>query len=106
MAPALFKSRRSPNPVDETAKVAEAVFAYYEAGRRPATTPLVVRHESAYDSVDREVEVGRDADEVIAADEPSGLDEAIMTASGQTLDELAEELEALIDSIRYGTDRA
>jgi hypothetical protein len=86
--------------------VAEAVFAYYEAGRRPATTPLLIRHDSVYDSVDREVEVERPADEVVTADEPSTLDEAIMTASGQTLDDLAEELEALIDSIRYGTDSA
>jgi hypothetical protein len=101
MAPALFKSRRSPAPVEETARVAQAVSAYYEAGRRPATTPLVTRDDVA--DVDPPVD---EQNAVIDTHEPSGLDEEIVTASGQTLEELADELEALIDSIRYGTDPA
>jgi hypothetical protein len=97
MAPSLFKSRRSAAPSDETARVVEAVWAYYEAGRRPAGTQfaaLPVEEPEAYET------------QVSGGPEPGDILESMVTARGQTLSELAEELEALIESIRYGDDAA
>ena len=77
--------------------MAEAVSAYYEAGRRPADSQFAV--QDAPEVVEPAVE-----QEAVEAEAPSDLSEAVVTASGQSLEELAEELEALIDSIRYGSD--
>jgi hypothetical protein len=85
MVPGLFKSRRAPAPPTETARVVEAVWAYYEAGRRPATTPVAAFVEPELPSHQAE----------------NGPDEPAVTAGGQSLSELADELEALIESIRY-----
>jgi hypothetical protein len=86
MVSGLFKSRRSPAPTNETAKVVEAVWAYYEAGRRPTTTRVAALEEP----------------ELTSHQAGNGPDEPAMTAGGQSLSELADELEALIESIRYG----
>lgn len=86
MIPGLFKSRRTPAPQPETAKVVEAVWAYYEAGRRPATTPIAAFVEP----------------ELPSHQTANGPDEPAVTEGGQSLSELADELEALIESIRYG----
>jgi hypothetical protein len=88
MGSVLFKSRRSTTPAEETARVVEAVSAYYEAGRRPAS------HETAFESIEDYSDSGT----------TSEAEQAIVTASGQSLEELADELEALIDSIRYGSE--
>ena len=66
----------------------EAVSAYYEAGRRPAS------HEFAVVTMEH------------PAAEATAGPEAVVTAGGQSLEELADELEALIESIRYGSDAA
>ena len=95
MAPSLFKSRRSPAPANETAKVVDAVWAYYEAGRRPATTKISTSAEPS-------AALPADEPEHISHQAANGLEEAAVTARGQSLSELADELEALIESIRYG----
>jgi hypothetical protein len=95
MAPSLFKSRRSPAPANETAKVVDAVWAYYEAGRRPATTKFSTPAEPP-------AALPVDESELISHQAANGLDDAVVTARGQSLSELADELEALIESIRYG----
>ena len=95
MVPGLFKSRRSPAATDDTAKVVDAVWAYYEAGRRPATTKFSTPAEPP-------AALPVDESELISHQAANGLDDAVVTARGQSLSELADELEALIESIRYG----
>ena len=97
MVPGLFKSRRSPAAGNETAKVVDAVWAYYEAGRRPATTQLAT-------SPDPSPALPAAEPELISHRAANGLEELAVTAGGQSLSELADELEALIESIRYGDD--
>jgi hypothetical protein len=109
MAPGLFKSRRSTTASDETAKVVDAVWAYYEAGRRPATTqiaaPQIATPQIATPQSSRMAEppaplpVGEP--ELISHRTAHGPDESAVTAGGQSLSDLADELEALIESIRY-----
>jgi hypothetical protein len=94
MAPGLFKSRKAPTSSDETAKVVDAVWAYYEAGRRPPTTQVVTSAEPpAPEPVGESYSVSHRA--------AHGPEEPAVTAGGQSLSELADELEALIESIRY-----
>ena len=97
MVPGLFKSRRSPAATDETAKVVDAVWAYYEAGRRPASTQL-----STSPGPSAALPAGEP--ELISHRAATGSEEPVVTAGGQSLSELADELEALIESIRYGDD--
>ncbi len=73
----------------------DAVWAYYEAGRRPATTKLST-------SAEPPEPLPADEPELISHQAANGLEEAAVTARGQSLSELADELEALIESIRYG----
>jgi hypothetical protein len=94
MVPGLFKSRRSATSNDETAKVVDAVWAYYEAGRRPAPTQMSTAPE-------RPAPVPADEPELISHQAANGPEESALTAGGQSLSELADELEALIESIRY-----
>jgi hypothetical protein len=95
MVPGLFKSRRAPSATDETAKVVDAVWAYYEAGRRPATTQI-----SASAELPGALPGGEP--ELVSHQAANSPDEPAVTAGGQSLSELADELEALIESIRYG----
>jgi hypothetical protein len=100
MGSALFKSRRSPAPAQDTAKVADAVRAYYEAGRRPSAYRFDVPEPPAVDEQhDEPQSEGHDA-ESQASD---SVREPPVTSDGQSLAELADELEALIESIRYGS---
>jgi hypothetical protein len=94
MAPGLFKSRRTPASTNETAKVVDAVWAYYEAGRRPATTLIST-------SAAPPAALPADEPEPISHRATHGPEESAVTAGGQSLSELADELEALIESIRY-----
>ena len=104
MGSALFKSRRSPAPAEETAKVADVVRAYYEAGRRPAEHRFDVPEPPAADTPEDEPE---DEPATEAHDAESHVSDIFgdspVTSDGQTLEELADELEALIESIRYGS---
>lgn len=73
------------------------MWAYYEAGRRPATTLVAVPDEPSVALADGEP--GLSSHRAI-----NGPGEPVVTAGGQSLSELADELEALIESIRYGDD--
>jgi len=99
MAPGLFKSRRTPTSSDETAKVVDAVWAYYEAGRRPSTTQIPPPRLSPAAEPPAPVPAGEP--ELVSHQAAHGFEEPAVTSGGQSLSELADELEALIESIRY-----
>jgi hypothetical protein len=112
MGTARFKSRRSPAPAEETAKVADVVRAYYEAGRRPAEHRFDFPEPAAADAPEDESEdepddEPEDEPEHEAHDAegymPDIFGDSPVTSDGQSLEELADELEALIESIRYGS---
>jgi hypothetical protein len=102
MVPGLFKSRKAPAAANETAKVVDAVWAYYEAGRRPATTQILTSAISIEPEPPAALPAGEP--ELISHRVANGPEEPAVTAGGQSLSELADELEALIESIRYGDD--
>jgi hypothetical protein len=91
----MFKSRRQPAPPPETAKVGDVVQAYYDAGRRPANNrfanPTVTEPEAP--AAEQVVE------EPAAPETPVHAEAAPVRKS---LGELADELEAFIEAIRYG----
>jgi hypothetical protein len=119
----MFGSRRSTAPPPETAKVAEVVQAYYDAGRRPAShlaTPPEVAEVVVADAAPTD-EAAFAAPEPDSSSEPERLPEpepasALVAEAARTeavsrsapvqktLAELAEELEAFIEVIRYGDD--
>jgi hypothetical protein len=104
MGSALFKSRRSPAPAEETAKVADVVRAYYEAGRRPAEHRFDYPERPAPAAPEDEPEDEPEHEAHQAESHvPDIFGDSPMTSDGQSLEELADELEALIESIRYGS---
>lgn len=117
----MFGSRRATAPPPETAKVAEVVQAYYDAGRRPAShlrpppeatdtavvddTPLDESPFSAPEPVFSPEPESLPEPEPAPAVEAQAVPEETVTHSApvhKTLAELAEELEAFIEVIRYG----
>jgi hypothetical protein len=121
----MFRSRRSAAPLPETVKVAEVVKAYYDAGRRPASH-LAPPPEPAAAEVPEQAPVASPAPEprfepepapaVVSAyadtaladtrDEDTAVTEPAQepTPVHKSLAELAVELEAFIEVIRYGDD--
>jgi hypothetical protein len=121
----MFRSRRSAASPPETVKVAEVVKAYYDAGRRPASH-LAPPPEPRYVEVPDEAPAASSEPEpsfepepapaaVIAHADPALPDtryeDTAVTEPAQqsapvhkTLAELAVELEAFIEVIRYGDD--
>ena len=112
----MFKSRRKPPPPPETAKVADVVQAYYDAGRRPANnrfaSPPVSEPETAVAEPETPVaepeavhetaqEAVEDAVEPVVAAGPI-LVKAEAPPVRKSLGVLADELEAFIEAIRYG----
>jgi hypothetical protein len=119
----MFGSRRSTAPPAESAKVAEVVQAYYDAGRRPAShlkTPpelsdVVVADGATPDEAPfsapepgftPEPEPFREPEPapVVVAEAAHAGPARHSTPVHKTLSELAEELEAFIEVIRYGDD--
>jgi hypothetical protein len=112
----MFRSRRSVAPPPETAKVAEVVQAYYNAGKRPAShlapppepisVELPVEMPAEEPSVAPEPELVPDPEPapVAIAEAPSAEPVQQLAPVHKTLAELAEELEAFIEVIRYGDD--
>ena len=91
----MFKSRRKPAPPPETAKVADVVQAYYDAGRRPSNNRFASPPASEPETPAAEPET-----EKPEASESPVLAEAPPVR--KSLGELADELEAFIEAIRYG----
>ena len=112
----MFRSRRSTAPPPETAKVAEVVQAYYDAGRRPAShlRPPAEVADTAVADVEAADEAPFSEPEPVFSPEPEPLPEPARADIAEavprsapvhkTLAELAEELEAFIEVIRYGDD--
>jgi hypothetical protein len=108
----MFKSRRVPAPPPETVKVAEAVKAYYDAGHRPsphweppapATSDAAAHDGAAHDGSEPEPASGPEPEPETP---PAVMAQSVRRyepgAIHKTLAELAEELEAFIEVIRYG----
>src|SRR5579862_8197348 len=111
----MFRSRRVEAPSVETAKVAEVVQAYYDAGKRPAShvSPLSepIAAEGASSAGAETAPFVASEPEFISEPEPAPV--AVLQSAPvdppreplpvhKTLAELAEELEAFIEVIRYG----
>jgi hypothetical protein len=117
----MFRSRRSVAPLPETAKVAEVVQAYYDAGKRPAShlaprpeptsVELPVEMPDETPSVASEPELVPKSEPAPRATVQAHTGHAAQAAPAQqstpvhkSLAELAQELEAFIEVIRYGDD--
>jgi hypothetical protein len=108
----MFRSRRSVAPPPETAKVAEVVQAYYDAGKRPAShfTPAppsiddMVVNEAPSVAPEAQLVSEPEPAPVAVAEAPSIAFAEQAAPVHKTLVELAEELEAFIEVIRYGDD--
>jgi hypothetical protein len=121
----MFRSRRSATPPPETAKVAEVVKAYYDAGRRPAShlapppEPRYIEVPDEAPDASPEPEAGFEPESAPVAvtayaesplpdtpDEDAAVSEPARHPAPvhKTLAELAVELEAFIEVIRYGDD--
>jgi hypothetical protein len=112
----MFRSRRSEAPPPETAKVAQVVQAYYDAGKRPAShlspLPVPIQVEVAAEAPEDEPFAWPEP-ELSAEPEPAPLATPQPVAAEpleqpspvhKSLAELAEELETFIEVIRYGDD--
>jgi hypothetical protein len=93
----MFKSRRQTAPPTETVKVADVVQAYYDAGRRPSGN----RFATAPAATPTAVEPEAPAPEPVAEEQEAPV-HAEAAPIRKSLGELADELEAFIEAVRYG----